>query len=199
VAQLLARKQAFLQPILDRSAESWFGRRHRFRRAEDFRERVPLSRYEDYAEAIERIADGEDRVLTTDRVLLFEPTSGSLGGTKWIPSTAALKAEFQRALAPWVADLFGRRPGLMGGCSYWSESPVAGSRVVPEPRLRAGRDDLGWPLSLSPGRPGSGGGRSARLSSTSVRGTSWHGRPFRGKALDGRGGPGDSDRAPGGW
>ena len=50
-----------------------------------YQQRVPLSRYEDYAEAIDRIAEGGRGVLTRDRVELLEPTSGTSGGEKLDP------------------------------------------------------------------------------------------------------------------
>ena len=87
----------------------------------------PCRRYEDYAEAIGRIAEGRRGVLTRDRVELLEPTSGTTGGEKLIPCTASLRGQFQRAVAAWVADLFHHRPALRQGRAYWSISPAFGS------------------------------------------------------------------------
>jgi hypothetical protein len=57
-------------------------------------------------------------------VLLLEPTSGSTAATKHIPYTAALKAEFQQAIAPWVVNFFRHTPALLLGQAYWSVTPV---------------------------------------------------------------------------
>ncbi|MBI3967928.1 MAG: GH3 auxin-responsive promoter family protein [Chloroflexi bacterium] len=117
-----------LRRIVARNAATDFGRRHGFaaiRSVEDFQGRVPLSAYEDYAPAIERIGAGERGVLTRDPVLLLEPTSGSSAPTKHIPYTAGLKADFQRAIAPWIVDLYRRDPRLLLGQAYWSITPVA--------------------------------------------------------------------------
>lgn len=114
--------------LLQRNADTVVGRRYRFddiRSIADYQARVPLSTYADYQEAIERISRGERGVLTRDPVLLLEPTSGSTAATKYIPYTAALHAEFERALAVWIADLFTHDPRLMVGAAYWSISPVA--------------------------------------------------------------------------
>src|SRR5689334_12221592 len=46
----------------------------RVRTAREFQERVPVTRYEDYAPFVERIAAGEQNVLTAERVLYFAPT-----------------------------------------------------------------------------------------------------------------------------
>ena len=117
-----------LSGLLRRNAGTEFGRRWEFdtiRSAEDYRRRVPLSTYDDYQSDISRIMQGEQGVLTGDPVFLLEPTSGSTGPTKLIPYTKSLKAEFRRAIAPWVVDLFQRDPRLLSGKSYWSVSPVS--------------------------------------------------------------------------
>ena len=56
-------------------------------------------------------------------VLLHEPTSGSTGGTKWIPYTEQLRREFMRAVNPWMASIYLRHPGLLFCTHYWSISP----------------------------------------------------------------------------
>lgn len=114
--------------LLHQNADTVIGRRYRFahiRSIADYQARVPLSTYADYQEAIEHIGRGKPGVLTRDPVLLLEPTSGSTAATKYIPYTAALRAEFERAIAVWVADLFTHDPRLMAGAAYWSVSPVA--------------------------------------------------------------------------
>ncbi len=114
--------------LLHQNADTVIGRRYRFahiRSIADYQARVPLSTYADYQEAIEHIGRGKPGVLTRDPVLLLEPTSGSTAATKYIPYTAALRAEFERAIAVWIADLFTHDPRLMAGAAYWSVSPVA--------------------------------------------------------------------------
>lgn len=114
--------------LLRRNAGTAFGRMHGFaamRSIAEYQARVPLTTYEDYRLAVERIGAGEAGVLTRERVLLLEPTGGSTGATRLIPYTATLRAEFQRAVAVWIADLFRHDPRLMAGSAYWSVSPVA--------------------------------------------------------------------------
>lgn len=98
----------------------------------DYQRRVPLTTYDDYGERVERIRHGALNVLTTDRVKLFEPSSGSTAASKLIPYTTTLQAEFQRGLAPWIFDLYTHRPALVGGPAYWSISPLTeGVRATP--------------------------------------------------------------------
>ncbi len=121
-------QERLLLRLLHQHAGSDWGRRFGFasiRSAADYQQRVPLSRYEDYHEAVQQIGAGRPHVLTCEPVLLLEPTSGSSAASKYIPYTASLKAEFQRAIAPWMADLFGHDAALLCGRSYWSVTPIA--------------------------------------------------------------------------
>jgi len=120
-------QQTCLEQLLRRNANTQFGRRYHFdsiRSVAEYQERVPLSTYDDYQPAIHQIGDGRQNVLTHNPVQLLEPTSGSTAATKTIPYTASLKAEFQRAIAPWIVDLFCHNPRLLLGRAYWSVSPV---------------------------------------------------------------------------
>lgn len=118
---------ALLWALLARNAETEWGRRYGFagiRSIREFQATVPLTTYEDYSEAIERIGAGKAGVLTRDPVRLLELTSGSTAPTKLLPYTDALKQEFQRAISPWIADLYKHHPALLRGTSYWSVSPI---------------------------------------------------------------------------
>ncbi len=124
------QRQALLS-ILQGHRFSDFGRRHGFERlttAEEFQSAVPLDSEEALSEEIERLAETGRSGRVDEAVLLLEPTSGSTGPSRLIPYTASLKAQFQRAVGAWVADLFWRRPGLMNGRAYWSLSPPVAAR-----------------------------------------------------------------------
>lgn len=120
---------------LDLNRDTEYGRRWGFARikgVESFQRAVPLTTYDDYAEAVGRIGRGERCVLTAEPVLMFEPSSGSTAPSKLIPYTPMLKAEFQRAIAVWVYELYAHYPQLLRGKAYWSITPlVEGRRVTP--------------------------------------------------------------------
>jgi hypothetical protein len=129
-SQHVARTQEkLLRQILHASRDTAFGREHRFADITDprtYQRRVPPADYDDFADAIRRIAAGEPRVLTEEPVVLLEPTSGTTGGEKLIPYTAGLRRQVQRGVAAWIADLFRHRPALRRGRAYWSISPALG-------------------------------------------------------------------------
>ena len=125
--QVAPTQRRLLLALLHRNAPTDFGRRHHFNHLKsvaDYQAAVPISTYQDYQPALARIGAGEPGVLTADPVLLLEQTSGSTAATKLIPYTAALKRQFQRAIAPWLADTFLHSPGLLRGQAYWSVTPV---------------------------------------------------------------------------
>lgn len=85
---------------------------------------LPLSTYDDYIPYITRIANGEQNILTSQPVQLFELSSGSTSASKMIPYTQTLKHEFRLALSVWIHDLYTHHPNLINGCAYWSISPL---------------------------------------------------------------------------
>ena len=137
-ADVEATQRQLLMRYLRQNAATEFGQAHDFDRLrcwEDYAERVPLRTYDEFRPWIERIADGATRILTTEPVNLFEPTSGSSGAEKWIPYTKTLQAEYRRAVAVWITQNFINNPRLMGGRAYWSLTPnmpgknAAGTRI----------------------------------------------------------------------
>ncbi len=116
-----------LAGILSRNASTWFGRQMGFgsiRSMSEYRERVPLTRYDDYTDFIARIRTGEADVLTQEPVTRLVPSSGSVGARKLIPYTRSLHREFQSGILPWIAALFRSQPELRWGPAYWSISPA---------------------------------------------------------------------------
>src|SRR5687768_9493324 len=92
-----ARTQGRLvRDLLARNAASAYGRAHGFsevRSYEQFRERVPIIDYDALEPWIARIMRGERSVLTCELAMRLIPTSGSTGGRKLIPFTAAFQRE----------------------------------------------------------------------------------------------------------
>jgi GH3 auxin-responsive promoter len=119
-------QEALLRQYLRANAGTAFGRAHHFgaiRTVAEYQERVPLARWADVAPWVERIASGEDRVLTRAPVRVLESTAGSTTG-KRIPYTTTLQQEMRRAVGPWIVDLVRQDPSLAWGRSYWAITPV---------------------------------------------------------------------------
>ena len=90
--------------IIKNNEETEYGSRFKFSSLDSvlkYQQMVPLTTYEDYDPYIEKIKNGQGNILTKEKVLLLEPTSGSTSASKYIPYTNSLKREFQNALKPW--------------------------------------------------------------------------------------------------
>jgi hypothetical protein len=81
------------------------------------------------------------RPTRPEDVILEEPTSGTTGGTKWIPYTEQLRREFMRAVNPWMASVYLRHPGLLLRTHYWSVSPYTEVRQPENGRRRGFAED----------------------------------------------------------
>lgn len=91
-------------------------------RWEDFAREVPVQRYGDYAQPIERQRSDADQALIASPVMRYQPTSGSTSAVKWIPYTKLFLGELDRAITAWVGDLYRQFPQHTGGTHYWSLS-----------------------------------------------------------------------------
>ena len=125
----------------------------RLRGARDFQEAVPIVSYEELAPWIRRMMDGEPDVLTSERVLMFEKTSGSSDSAKYIPYTASLRQEFRTAIGAWKCDLYGHYPKLITGNAYWSLTPLARKKEYTKGGLAVGFESdaeyfSGWQRKL---------------------------------------------------
>ena len=124
----------WLAACLRGNQNSQYGQRHSFdtiHSPQEYQRRVPLTSYDDYTDQIARIGAGQPNVLTAAPVRMFELSSGSAAASKLIPYTDALKAEFQRGLAPWIYNLYTHIPDLQRGPAYWSVTPlVEGKRFT---------------------------------------------------------------------
>jgi hypothetical protein len=137
-------QRALLRRYLKANADTAFGRAHGFasvRTAEEYRERVPFLTGGELTPWIGRIAAGEARVLTRSPVRTLEPTSGSSASPKLIPYTPVLQREIRRAVAPWIVDLYSRRPRLALGSAYWSITPLALEDDRPAGPVRVGFEE----------------------------------------------------------
>jgi len=98
--------QRLLFQILKRNQETEFGKRHRFgalQTVDDFRREVPLATYNDVRSDMERVARGEQNVLTVDPPIAVGLSSGTTGTQKQL----ILTAREQGLLSPSIALLAG--------------------------------------------------------------------------------------------
>ncbi len=83
--------KSVLKEVLQSNSDSEYGRKYQFSSIispEDYKEKVPLTTYDDYRSYIERMANGEKNILTSLPVIYFGLSSGTTGKSKLIPVTA---------------------------------------------------------------------------------------------------------------
>ncbi|MBN1695102.1 GH3 auxin-responsive promoter family protein [candidate division WOR-3 bacterium] len=119
-------QKKILSNIITKNEDTEFGKKYNFRSIKsikNFRKEVPLSDYEDYTKYIRKAMNGEQKVLTEEKINLLEPTGGSSSGSKLIPYTKGLEKEYKKGIYPWLANLYLNRPNLLNGKAYWAITP----------------------------------------------------------------------------
>lgn len=94
-----AVQSQLLRRVLERQAETDFGRRHGFARLQtwqDFRDAVPVQSYEDLRPLIERQENTGRPCLTMEAPVAYARTSGTTGRPKYLPITASGLRRFGR-------------------------------------------------------------------------------------------------------
>ena len=80
-----------LMRLIRDNEDTEYGKKHGFREIRsyaDYSAKVPLSAYEDYEPYIERmLCYGQQRLITSDKIVYFAHTSGTSGASKMIPCT----------------------------------------------------------------------------------------------------------------
>ena len=97
--QVEAVQERFLQDLLRTHQATELGQKYRFKdigTVEQFRQRIPISSYSSYESYCDRIAQGEQNILTADPVVFLNLTSGSTGAHKLIPVTKRFQNSLRR-------------------------------------------------------------------------------------------------------
>jgi hypothetical protein len=140
-----------LHSILAENRHSQFGREHDFAHlnADSFSRRVPVRDAGDYEPWLSRAAE-TDNVLTGQRILYFERTSGTTGQSRLVPYTASFREQINRAVMAWMVSLSRSHPAAFFGPSYWSISPpLRGAAARTASGIRIGATDTEYLSPLS--------------------------------------------------
>ena len=108
---------------------------------EKFQNKIPVVNYEDIKEFVEKEKSGENNVLLSDKIKLFELTSGSTSDVKYIPYTENFLKSYMNGVFSWIYDLYQNNKNLFLGSSYWSVSPILKREAVTSGGIRVGIED----------------------------------------------------------
>ncbi len=108
---------------------------------EKFQNKIPIVNYEDIKEFVEKEKSGENNVLLSDKIKLFELTSGSTSDVKYIPYTKKFLKSYMNGVFSWIYNLYQNNKRLFLGSSYWSVSPILKREAVTSGGIRVGIED----------------------------------------------------------
>lgn len=108
---------------------------------EKFQNKILIVNYENVKEFVEREKSGESNVLLSDKIKLFELTSGSTSDVKYIPYTENFLKSYMNGVFSWLYDLYQNNKNLFLGSSYWSVSPILKREAVTSGGIRVGIED----------------------------------------------------------
>lgn len=101
-----------LQHILGRSGISYA----------QFKTQFPVTRYADWKTIIEESRSKHQNLLNDQKIIRFQPTSGSSEALKFIPYTVGFLDELDQAIGMWLKSLYLKYPDLKNSTHYWSVS-----------------------------------------------------------------------------
>jgi len=114
------QQQEWLLNRVQLCRDTGFGRDHGFgeiRTLDDFRKRVPIARYEDFAPYIQTVAGGDPSALipSTEKLVQFTITTGSGGTPKLNPVSNVWMKQYRQAWDLWGLKLFSDHRQNLGG------------------------------------------------------------------------------------
>lgn len=107
--------EKLLMEILQKNKDTEYGKKYDFANihsAEEYRRKVPVSVYDDYAGYILRMSEkGEENLITSGKVVHYNKSSGTVGNPKRIPLTEEAFSIFQKYNGPYRAGLIAKELG----------------------------------------------------------------------------------------
>lgn len=132
----MEHNRELLMEILQANKGTEFGKKYGFadiHTVEEYQQRVPVSRYDDYAEAIYRMTEkGEENLICADPIHHYNKSSGTMGNPKRIPMSDWSIDIFNRYVTQYVYGLLAKKLGygwIQGRCMSLTESAASIDRL----------------------------------------------------------------------
>lgn len=111
----MTANEKLLMEILQKNKDTEYGKKYDFANihsVEEYRRKVPVSVYDDYAGYILRMSEkGEENLITSGKVVHYNKSSGTVGNPKRIPLTEEAFSIFQKYNGPYRAGLIAKELG----------------------------------------------------------------------------------------
>jgi len=125
-------QKSILLEILKKNKKTNYGKLYDFKHIktiEEYQRKVPLITYEDIIPFIQKIKDGEQNILTKDKVLFLATTSGTTSKVKLIPVTKDRIKNFKRELYLWSAYVLKNHLNVTKGKTLYFAGPYIEGRT----------------------------------------------------------------------
>jgi len=117
-----------LLSIVKKNEHTEYGRRYGFssiRTISQYQRQVPVTKYEDIRNDVERMVAGEKNILTAETPVMFTLTSGTTGKPKYIAVTPTCRNhEHSNILKTWVYHVMSAHPEIWNGKIVSLASPA---------------------------------------------------------------------------
>ena len=101
----LESQKRILKKIIKKNKDTEYGIKNNFKyikNIEDYQKYVPIIKYKDISNEIERLKNGEQNILTKDKVVYFASTSGTTNKVKLVPVTKNRIKNYNKEIALWA-------------------------------------------------------------------------------------------------
>ncbi len=117
-----------LLSIVRKNEGTEYGKRYGFssiRNISDYQKQVPVIKYEDIRDDVERVVAGEKNILTAENPVMFARTSSTTGKPKYIPVTPTCQNRDHRSVSrTWIYHMFSAHPEIGKGRKVSLLSPA---------------------------------------------------------------------------
>ncbi len=108
-----------LRSIIRKNQDTEYGKRYGFDSivtVSDYQRQVPVVKYEDISDDVDKVVEGKKNVLTAETPVMFAQTSGTTGKPKYIPITPTCRRRQHGDVArTWVYNLLMDHPDFASG------------------------------------------------------------------------------------
>ncbi|HEY2943659.1 MAG TPA: GH3 auxin-responsive promoter family protein [Vicinamibacteria bacterium] len=122
-----------LERLVRGNQDTAFGREHGFaeiRSPGEYARRVPVRDYEAFRPYVDRLAAGQEQVLTREPVVMFTTTSGTTSLPKLIPVTASWRDEMASLTRLWMLRAGRDHPACFDRKVFYLASPAIEGRTA---------------------------------------------------------------------
>jgi len=125
-------QKKILKEILKKNKDTVYGKEHNFKEiktVQQYQEKVPIINYENIIPYIQRIKEGEENILTKDKIIFLATTSGTTSSVKLIPVTKDRIKNFKREFYLWSIYVLKDHTNVLKGKTLYFAGPYIEGRT----------------------------------------------------------------------